>query len=239
LIELLVVIGIIAILAAMLFPVFAQAREQSRKAACTSNVKQIAVGILMYAQDYDERLPMFYGCRLPVTDPIVVTAGLVVATQPYIKSWRVHDCLSADQRTVAGNDLGNRSYGYHTGGYGLPGLFDWCTGTSATLGQVSRPTEIVMLGDVMHDHNAPGRFSPPSAGPMLTDSDGRRCRLCGQAHNSLFRGPNHEWARPGFNFLERHNGFGTVAFCDGHVQAMKHETLYSHGSNYRYFDWTR
>src|SRR5207247_9853304 len=100
LIELLVVIAIIAILAAMLFPVFAQAREQTRKAACSSNVKQIAVGILMYAQDYDERLPLFYGCRLPVTDPHSVTAGLIVSTQPYIKNWRVHDCLSADQPTI-------------------------------------------------------------------------------------------------------------------------------------------
>ncbi len=54
LIELLVVIAIIAILAAILFPVFAQAREKARQASCTSNVKQITLGILMYVQDYDE-----------------------------------------------------------------------------------------------------------------------------------------------------------------------------------------
>ena len=58
LIELLVVIAIIAILAAILFPVFAQAREQARTAACLSNLKQIGLGIKMYAQDYDERFPM-------------------------------------------------------------------------------------------------------------------------------------------------------------------------------------
>src|SRR5207302_5978896 len=131
--------------------------EQTRKAACSSNVKQIAVGILMYAQDYDERLPLFYGCRLPVTDPHSVTAGLIVSTQPYLKNWRVHDCLSADQRTIDKDYLGNRSYGYNTGGFGLQPLFDWCTGASATLGQVSRPAEIVMLGDVLQDPNAPGR----------------------------------------------------------------------------------
>ena len=53
LIELLVVIAIIAILAAILFPVFARAREKARMASCQSNLKQLALGILMYAQDYD------------------------------------------------------------------------------------------------------------------------------------------------------------------------------------------
>src|SRR2546425_3244622 len=57
LIELLVVIAIIAILAAILFPVFAQAREKARSAACLSNIKQLATGVLMYSQDYDETLP--------------------------------------------------------------------------------------------------------------------------------------------------------------------------------------
>src|SRR6476620_9900153 len=55
LIELLVVIAIIAILAAILFPVFAQAREKARQTSCLSNTKQISLGILMYLQDYDER----------------------------------------------------------------------------------------------------------------------------------------------------------------------------------------
>jgi prepilin-type N-terminal cleavage/methylation domain-containing protein/prepilin-type processing-associated H-X9-DG protein len=57
LIELLVVIAIIAILAAILFPAFAQAREKARQATCTSNVKQVCLGALMYAQDYDEVFP--------------------------------------------------------------------------------------------------------------------------------------------------------------------------------------
>src|SRR5688572_2846551 len=58
LIELLVVIAIIAILAAILFPVFAQAREQARTASCLSNLKQLGLGFKMYAQDYDENWPM-------------------------------------------------------------------------------------------------------------------------------------------------------------------------------------
>jgi len=57
LIELLVVIAIIAILAAILFPVFARAREKARQTNCLSNVKQIMLGVLQYAQDYDERMP--------------------------------------------------------------------------------------------------------------------------------------------------------------------------------------
>src|SRR5437763_7624506 len=59
LIELLVVIAIIAILAAILFPVFAQARESARTSSCLSNTKQIDLGILQYVQDYDERFPIF------------------------------------------------------------------------------------------------------------------------------------------------------------------------------------
>ena len=61
LIELLVVIAIIAILAAILFPVFARAREKARQASCQSNLKQLGLGILMYVQDYDERFPL--GCQ--------------------------------------------------------------------------------------------------------------------------------------------------------------------------------
>ncbi len=61
LIELLVVIAIIAILAAILFPVFAQAREQARKTTCLSNLKQIGLGVMMYSQDYEETPPMAYG----------------------------------------------------------------------------------------------------------------------------------------------------------------------------------
>jgi len=59
LIELLVVIAIIAILAAILFPVFARARENARRSTCQSNLKQIMLGVLQYAQDYDERLPIY------------------------------------------------------------------------------------------------------------------------------------------------------------------------------------
>ena len=60
LIELLVVIAIIAILAAILFPVFARAREKARQASCQSNLKQLTLAMLMYVQDYDEKFPMYW-----------------------------------------------------------------------------------------------------------------------------------------------------------------------------------
>jgi prepilin-type N-terminal cleavage/methylation domain-containing protein/prepilin-type processing-associated H-X9-DG protein len=82
LIELLVVIAIIAILAAILFPVFAQAREKARQISCVSNLKQIGIGTLMYAQDYDET---YMPCR--DLDPAFGgTAEWTVLIQPYIKN---------------------------------------------------------------------------------------------------------------------------------------------------------
>src|SRR5579871_4089913 len=81
LIELLVVIAIIAILAAILFPVFAQARAKARQTTCLSNNKQIALGVLMYAQDYDETLPM---CAWAQTAPKPPFAWYD-AIEPYVK----------------------------------------------------------------------------------------------------------------------------------------------------------
>jgi len=83
LIELLVVIAIIAILAAILFPVFAQAREKARATACLSNMKQIGLGIFMYVQDYDETMPMArsYG---PIT-PIFLLRPLPISRRSPIR----------------------------------------------------------------------------------------------------------------------------------------------------------
>ncbi|MGC4046225.1 MAG: DUF1559 domain-containing protein [Armatimonas sp.] len=82
LIELLVVIAIIAILAAILFPVFAQAREKARQTSCLSNMKQIALGVMMYAQDYDETYPL--GSHLLDTATAATTWQDLI--EPYVKS---------------------------------------------------------------------------------------------------------------------------------------------------------
>ena len=84
LIELLVVIAIIAILAAILFPVFAQARDKARQAACISNVKQQALGILQYVQDYDETLPL-NAAEAP-GQVYIYDYTWIKATQPYVKN---------------------------------------------------------------------------------------------------------------------------------------------------------
>lgn len=93
LIELLVVIAIIAILAAILFPVFALARAQARKASCISNTKQLSLAINMYVQDYDEVLPMLMVKSAPKNDNFVFQiASWQNLIQPYTKNWQMFIC---------------------------------------------------------------------------------------------------------------------------------------------------
>lgn len=91
LIELLVVIAIIAILAAILFPVFARARENARRSSCASNMKQIGLGIMQYTQDYDERLP--FRCN-PASN-----ISWRTFIMPYVKSTQVFACPSNPHKT--------------------------------------------------------------------------------------------------------------------------------------------
>ena len=94
LIELLVVIAIISILAAILFPVFAKVREKARQTACTSNEKQLALGVLMYAQDNDEVLP-----PVAVKDVAVNVILWPVMLEPYTKSAGLRICPSDSGET--------------------------------------------------------------------------------------------------------------------------------------------
>ena len=87
LIELLVVIAIIAILAAILFPVFAQAREKARSATCLSNMKQLGNAVIMYVQDYDGAYPLAWH-----DDPALY--GFDVMLYPYVKNLQVYECPS-------------------------------------------------------------------------------------------------------------------------------------------------
>lgn len=93
LIELLVVIAIIAILAAILFPVFAQARAKARQTSCTSNLRQIGLSMMMYVQDYDERFPTSWAKGFPGDANFFV--------QPYMKNAQILLCPSKNVSTAA------------------------------------------------------------------------------------------------------------------------------------------
>jgi prepilin-type N-terminal cleavage/methylation domain-containing protein/prepilin-type processing-associated H-X9-DG protein len=98
LIELLVVIAIIAILAAILFPVFARARENARRASCQSNLKQIGLGFMQYAQDYDEKMPFNYNyLDSPANTTLARWQDLL---QPYVKSYQLMVCPSYTSGTT-------------------------------------------------------------------------------------------------------------------------------------------
>lgn len=97
LIELLVVIAIIAILAAILFPVFARARENARRSSCLSNMKQIGLGLMQYSQDYDEKFVNQDAAQ--VNDYSRDPASWIYRIQPYVKSWQLFACASGRSTT--------------------------------------------------------------------------------------------------------------------------------------------
>ena len=117
LIELLVVIAIIAILAAILFPVFARAREKARQASCQSNEKQLSLAVIMYIADYDQKYPTnWFGRCAP---PVLPYWGDVV--YPYVKNSQLYACPSSDQPVracPAGGGGNGRGMGVLPAGYG-------------------------------------------------------------------------------------------------------------------------
>jgi prepilin-type N-terminal cleavage/methylation domain-containing protein/prepilin-type processing-associated H-X9-DG protein len=116
LIELLVVIAIIAILAAIHFPVFAQAREKARAASCVSNLKQLGLGLLMYAQDYDEHFPGAYMLNVTVTPPGGYWSGNTAfwpqLVYPYFKNIQVFTCPSGASAYAAAPFRGHYGASY-------------------------------------------------------------------------------------------------------------------------------
>lgn len=197
LIELLVVIAIIAILAAILFPVFARARENARRSSCQSNQKQIGLGILQYAQDYDERYPMEY----------TIIGGVAnywpVAVQPYLKSTQIFSCPSKDgvwDGTAANSEYGGVRIGLNRLLFELnqtTTTSDW-TPRPVILSAIAKPAETVMTVD-----------TAASAGSIPVG---------GAAYDSR-------------NYPEyRHLDTTNVLFMDGHVKAMRKDTLEAKGT---------
>lgn len=162
LIELLVVIAIIAILAAILFPVFAKAREKARQSSCLNNVKQIVLGLVQYTQDYDERFPRGdsqgwgdagTGCAGWPGHP---HGGYVDAIYPYVKNVQVFLCPSDSVRNCI--SAANPPTDTHTFGSDyLPGTYpaqqlSYCynyyfNSTGRTLGSIDAPAETCIVAE--------------------------------------------------------------------------------------------
>jgi prepilin-type N-terminal cleavage/methylation domain-containing protein len=172
LIELLVVIAIIAILAAILFPVFAQARDKARQTTCLSNIKQLSLGVLMYAQDYDEQLlyrPTQAHCQWRY---ICATAkeprwwlNWWDVVLPYTKNNAIYNCPSAQpykDPMLSAYGITNVAIGYSLSpGHGLvqnttvqgvdPGVL---------LAQVTHPAQTIELGEAGHVWNPKATAAP-------------------------------------------------------------------------------
>lgn len=203
LIELLVVIAIIAILAAILFPVFAQAREKARSISCLSNMRQMGSGFAMYTQDYDE-------CLVPLAiTPAAPPNSVVQANrtwwpdliQPYVKNRQIFRCPS-----LPANRFGI--------GYNHPELGLWLNG-GLSIAAIDKPADTVALADTALISN-PTEPDPNKWLPRAGNSD-----------SYIFRTPNN---LPWYNsdparVVNRHQGMTNAVFVDGHAKAQKCSAL--------------
>lgn len=225
LIELLVVISIIAILAAILFPVFGRARENARRSSCQSNLKQIGLGALQYMQDYDEKIfSSFYGTA---GDSTTTNYKWMDAIFPYVKSEQIFSCPSdsasnnkyifhakpeANMGTLAGKNYG--SYGLN-GAYGAVTTDNFRPPRSGNgiiigLSDLAAPAATVWITDnaneitALNSGGSQGFFwASPAANPTVTSTTPRQLQ----------------------NIVERHLDTTNVLFCDGHVKALKLDAL--------------
>jgi prepilin-type N-terminal cleavage/methylation domain-containing protein/prepilin-type processing-associated H-X9-DG protein len=196
LIELLVVIAIIAILAAILFPVFARAREKARQSSCQSNLKQLGLGLTMYAQDYDERMsPRYYRYNPSVAGGPNWCDHLI---QPYVKNAQVNLCPSTN----------SKSYGYNQ---------DYLAGQA--LASIASPADTVMICEIKKNTTGsygdvycskPSTIGAPPTQPSTDEDD------------AAVSGDTAGWLRP----RGVHNAGSNIAFCDGHVKWMKTSAFY-------------
>ena len=171
LIELLVTIAIIAILAAILFPVFARARENARRASCMSNLKQIGLGIMQYTQDYDERYPPAFVWDSSSGKPTALDTDSShpsgyftinnASTQghyqswmdiifPYVKSVQIFVCPSVSDIGAPPAIIPHYGYSSAFGGYYSDASYYTSSYTAwkpIALAQINRPSEIIMVMD--------------------------------------------------------------------------------------------
>ncbi|HJN16812.1 MAG TPA: DUF1559 domain-containing protein [Armatimonadota bacterium] len=173
LIEVLVVIAIIAVLAAILFPVFSRARESGRKATCISNIRQIGMAFLMYADDYDEGFPntgepMLWMGRLwrwPV-QPYLANAGKQATPgNPFTSVGFTPLVLLCPSDNVAEGSWDGTSYAYCAAFYHTPSQINTMTTTdlyagspppctTQTLANVTYPAQKILVGEWLTNHEA-------------------------------------------------------------------------------------
>jgi prepilin-type N-terminal cleavage/methylation domain-containing protein/prepilin-type processing-associated H-X9-DG protein len=194
LIELLVVIAIIAILAAILFPVFARARENARRASCMSNLKQINLGWLQYTQDYDEKLPHYNHSSIAGSQ-----GGWAFVLQPYIKSAQVLQCPS---EATGPTDIGGSGYT----DYNINLFLSWIGANGAygdvnSLAALTQPALTVNIFD----------YTSTAGTSWFTGVKGANCSSgCTPGFATLY-------LEPGMRHLDGQN----YAFTDGHVKWYK------------------
>lgn len=202
LIELLVVIAIIAILAAILFPVFARVRENARRSSCQSNEKQLALGLIQYSQDYDERLPAYDVAQ-------VDNVYWHEQVQPYVKSWQVLRCPSTI--SPRGQALTNGNVYQPT--YGMPGLGNTATKrvvyayNGLHLSEVKEPSRTWMLVETASNTNY-------SNGNGYGFAYARFDNIASTGMPESYGNFHHDVHLEGSN----------VAFVDGHVKWVKSGT---------------
>ena len=225
LIELLVVIAIIAILAAILFPVFAQAREKARSISCLSNMKQIGTGMAMYIQDYDETYPR-EAYAVPGR-PDWAPFSWREAIGPYIKNGiTMYSWIGPGGLANAGifgcptapGDTGRYTYSAHRL---LVSGYYWDGGAmqpSRSLAQLDRPADIMLIAEigVNPDWDSAGRVLETSwwwhggaQWPPVFRGDTSGAKF--DADDNVF--PN--WNMPRY----RHTRSSNMAYADGHAKA--------------------
>ena len=219
LIEILVVIAIIAILAAILFPVFARARENARRTSCASNLKQIGLGLLQYTQDFDEKMPFsFFGAA---GDSDAANYKWMDAIFPYVRSEQLFDCpsdaLSPTYKFRSGQNYGSYA---QNGAYGMGGDNQNPPRSSSShlvsLAQIVQPAQTVWATDSNNSADlSRGGSSGGSYGFFWTNA----------ANNPSISSAPGSGYRQLQQIAERHLGTTNVLYCDGHVKAHKLDFL--------------
>ena len=230
LIELLVVIAIIAILAAILFPVFAQAREKARATSCLSNQKQLGTSLLMYVQDYDETVPIANWFPNTPGGQIDYTSEWQNALQPYIKNVQILRCPSDARPNMDPNDINNpganldrspTSY-YYNGFLGNYVDYIRTPPPPANIGVV-QPYTLAKLttpvGIAMFMEGEPAYYPPTRVGK---DYMGRKSLFVAP----IFLSENNPHRLCGGDLsLPRHSQGGNVEMMDGHAKHFNYSAV--------------